>query len=121
MIIRCDHLRLVGILKHACCPDCHGPAGCVGEYLPGGHQIIYCCARIDPLTAEERAVVLAHLPRWEAIIATPRYAQLLQGLLIQYQEKLKEAQVQGLQRNIQQFQCTINRFEQLLTDAGASV
>jgi Transposase len=119
MIVRCDHLRLIGILKYACCPNCHGPAGCVGEQLPAGHQVIYCCARTSPLTVEERALVLAHIPKWEARMATPKYARLLGGILMEYQEKLKDAQAQGQQRKIRQLQCTIKRFEQLLTNVGA--
>src|SRR5437879_2094788 len=91
MIVRCDHLRAVGILKHACCPDCHGPAGCVGGPLPDGHGVVYCCARVEPLTAEEVSVVLAQIPGWEARMVTPKYVQRLRGFLTEYQDRLKGA------------------------------
>lgn len=122
MIVRCDHLRLIRLLACECCPDCHVPAGCMGEHLPGGHQVIYCCARIHPLTAEEIDVILAHIPEWEARMRSPRYAQSLRGFLTEYQKKLKEAKEQGRrQQTICELQCNIKRFEQLLADVGASL
>ena|SRR5579884_441732 len=121
MIVRCDHLRLIGILSGECCPDCHGSAGCVGEHLPGGHQIIYCCARIDPLTAEEAGVILAHIPEWEKRMSSARYTQSLRSFLTEYQEKLNEAKEQGWsQQTIRKHQCAIKRFEQLLYDTTKS-
>lgn len=73
MIIRCGHLHEIGILKHPCCFHCHGPAGCVKELLPGGHQAIYCCARTTPLLPEEIEAILANIPRWEALQVNPKY------------------------------------------------
>ena len=73
MIIRCSHLHEVGVLEHPCCFHCHGPAGCVVEMLPGGHQAIYCCARTTPLTSDEIETLLANVPRWEALLGNPKY------------------------------------------------
>lgn len=77
MIIRCIHLREIDLIKHPCCIHCHGPAGCVGQDLPGGHQAIYCCARTEPFTSEEIEAILANVPRWEARISNPKYHRKL--------------------------------------------
>ena len=117
MIVRCDQLRAIGILdkKSHCCPDCHGPAGCVGDDLPGGHQYIHCCARIEHLTAEDVALILIKILRWEALMRTPAYVKNLRNFLTTRKERLKNAQG-WRQRDLQ---CTIKRVEQLLTDVGA--
>ena len=77
MIIRCIHLREIGLIKHACCSHCHGPAGCVGQTLPNGHQAIYYCARTESFTSEEIEAILANIPRWESMLSNPRYHKKL--------------------------------------------
>lgn len=81
MVVRCDQLRLIGLLQNACYFDCHSAAGCVGEQFPGGHTVIYCCTRIDSLTSEEISIVLAHIPMWQAHMLKPMYVQRLYVLL----------------------------------------
>jgi hypothetical protein len=89
MIIRCGHLREIDVLKHQCCFHCHGPAGCVVETLPEGHKAIYCCARTDPLTADEIETILANIPKWEAWLDNPRYHARLRQAYKSVQTKLR--------------------------------
>jgi predicted nucleotidyltransferase len=65
MIIRCHHLREVGIMNE-CCAHCHLLAGCGVDPLPNGHKAIFCCGCIDPLTPEAKETILAKIPLWEA-------------------------------------------------------
>lgn len=83
MIIRCIHLREIGLIKHPCCPDCHGPAGGVGRTLPGSHQAIHCCARTDPFSSAEMEALLANVPRWEAMLRNATYHKRLR---LEYQK-----------------------------------
>jgi len=65
MIIRCHHLREVGMMK-TCCSHCHVLAGCVVHTLPNDHEAVFCCGRIAPFTPEEIETLLARIPQWEA-------------------------------------------------------
>ena len=67
MIIMCHHVWEIGIIeeKFSCCPDCHGGAGLVEWNLPDGHLAWLCCVRVEPLTSQEVAAILANIPRWE--------------------------------------------------------
>lgn len=89
MIIRCGHLHAIGVLKSPCCFHCHGSASCVVETLPGGHKVIYCCARTTPFTPEEKETILASVPRWEAWLVNPKYHAMLRQEYEKAQTRLR--------------------------------